>query len=92
MGRYAETTMMVRTQIMLHAEVHTRAKLRAAELGMSLAEYVRRTIALDLEEPPEPVTDLSGIFGLFAYPGGSDIAHHKDEYLGEAMEQAYPQQ
>lgn len=76
--------MMVRTQIMLDAEAHRRAKLRAAELGISLAAYVRQVIGEDLAAPSAK-TDADAIIGLFG-SGGSDIARHKDEYLAEAVE------
>lgn len=74
---------MVRTQILLAAEEHRRAKARAAELGISLAEYVRRAIRSDLAVPP-PKPDASEIIGMFD-SGGSDVARHKDEYLAEAV-------
>jgi hypothetical protein len=76
--------MMVRTQILLDAEEHRRAKLRAAELGISLAEYIRRVVGDDLATPAAKV-DASEIIGLFG-SGGSDIARHKDAYLAEALE------
>lgn len=68
---------------MLDAEEHRRAKGRAAELGISLAEYVRRIVGADLATPPARA-DASDILGLFG-SGGSDIARHKDEYLAEAV-------
>ncbi len=90
MERYADATMVVvRTQITLDGETHARAKRRAAELGVSLAEYVRRALSADLEGATPPRTDLRAIVGMFD-SGGSDIATHKDEYLGEAIEAAYP--
>lgn len=76
--------MMVRTQIMLDTESHRRAKQRAAELGISLAEYVRRAIDRDLGEQ-RPTGDISEIFDLFD-SGGSDVARYKDDYIGEAIE------
>lgn len=76
--------MMVRTQIMLDAEDHKRAKRRAQELGVSLAEYVRRVVADDLGPATGP-TDRGAIIGLFD-SGGSDIARHKTEYLVDALE------
>jgi hypothetical protein len=77
--------MMVRTQIALDSEDHRRAKRRAAELNISLAEYVRRAVRHDLGETTErPRADISEIFGLGS-SGGSDIAKHKDRYLGEAL-------
>jgi hypothetical protein len=43
--------MMTRTQITLEPELQKTARRRAAQLGVSLAEYVRRLIARDLAEP-----------------------------------------
>ncbi len=80
---------MVRTQITLDAEVHTRAKQRAAELGVSLAEYVRQLVAANLDATAAPTTDISSIFGMFD-SGGSDIARQKDRYLGEAVAKLHP--
>jgi hypothetical protein len=74
--------MVVRTQISLDADVHRRAKRRAAELGVSFAEYVRRVVDADLGEPAGR-GDPREIFDLFD-SGGSDVARHKDAYLDEA--------
>jgi hypothetical protein len=76
--------MMARTQITLSPEEHRRARARAAELGISLAEYIRRLVRDDLGEPRR-ATDLSAIAGL-GNSGGSDIARFKDQYIGEAVE------
>jgi hypothetical protein len=73
--------MVVRTQITLDAEAHRRAKRRAADLGISLAEYVRRTLDRDLGD--EPKGDISAIVGLFD-SGLSDVSSNVDEYLGRA--------
>jgi hypothetical protein len=81
--------MMVRTQIALDTEEHSRAKRRAAEQGISLAEYVRRAVRHDLGgEAERPKADISEIFGLFD-SGGSNVAKHKDRYVGEAVEAEY---
>jgi predicted DNA binding CopG/RHH family protein len=40
---------MTRMQIMLDPELLRRAKWRASEVGISLAEYIRRLVARDLE-------------------------------------------
>jgi hypothetical protein len=82
--RYADATMVVRTQITLDAETHTRAKQRAAELGVSLAEYVRRLVDADLAEPAAAKADISEIFGMFD-SGGSNIARYKGQYVAEAI-------
>jgi hypothetical protein len=77
--------MMVRTQIGLEAEEHRRAKRRAAEQDISLAEYLRRLVRRDLGDDEPTATDIGAIFGL-GDSGGSDIAAHKDRYLGDAVE------
>ena len=74
--------MTQRTQIYLPAEEHRRARRRAAEQGISLAEYVRRLVHRDLQPAPR-AADLSGLFGL-GDSGGSDVANEKDAYLGQA--------
>lgn len=80
--------MTQRTQITLGREDHRRARRRAAELGVSLAEYMRRLVRADLGDTPRR-GDVSDIFGL-GNSGGSDIARHKDEYVGDAVEAANP--
>ena len=75
--------MMARTQITLEPEVHRKAKQRAHDLGLSLAEYVRRLLVRDLGEPVQSASP-SAVFDLGA-SGGSDIAKDKDRMLGEAF-------
>lgn len=72
-----------RTQITLDRETQKRAKSRAAQLGVSFAEYVRRLVAKDLAEPVPPA-DVSLVFDLGRSPE-SDIARDKDRLVGEAM-------
>jgi hypothetical protein len=81
--------MVVRTQITLDGAVHRRAKERAAELGVSFAEYMRRLVDADLNDAAPRAADISAIVGMFD-SGGSDIARYKDEYLGEAIEALHP--
>ena len=64
--------MMRRTQVSLQAELHRRARERASQLGVSLAEYIRQIIAWDLDAPAGR-GDVETVFGLFD-SGGSDIA------------------
>ena len=80
--------MTTRMQVTFQPEEHRRAKRRAAELGISLAEFVRRSVDLALDEPTRSKPDISAIFGL-GDSGGSNIAKHKDEYLDEAVEADY---
>ena len=75
--------MMSRTQITLSRELQRRARERAAQLGISLAEYVRRLVARDLGEPEQEV-DPSLVFNL-GDSGGSDIARDKDALVGRAI-------
>jgi hypothetical protein len=76
--------MMARIQIALAPEDQRRARARAAELGISFAEYVRRLVARDLGEAPSTV-DPQRLFDV-GDSGGSDIATQKDGYIGEAVD------
>ena len=76
--------MMARTQITLDTQAHRRARRRASELGVSLAEYVRRLVARDLAGP-QPKRDVTAIFDLGS-SGGSNIARNKDAMIAEAFD------
>ncbi len=78
---------MVRTQITLDPELHRRARRKAADYGISLAEYVRRLIAGDLGEVSSPA-DRSVVFNL-GDSGGSDVARDRDRLVAEAVEAEY---
>ena len=80
--------MMARTQITLDPEMHRRARRKAADLGCSLAEYMRRLVERDLGTL-KPKADVSSIFNLFD-SGGSDIAKNKDQMIYEALDAAHP--
>jgi hypothetical protein len=75
--------MMVRTQLSMDRDVLRRAKRRAAELGVSLAEYVRTLIARDLGGGTTSA-DPSAVFDLGS-SGGSDVAGAKDRMIAEAL-------
>jgi hypothetical protein len=81
--RYDVAIMMQRTQITLDPAEHRRARRRAAELGISLAEYVRRLVRQDLEGPTIH-GDPQSFFAL-GDSGGSDVSTAKDVYVGEAI-------
>ena len=76
--------MMERTQLNLTVEQHRKARKRAEELGVSLAEYVRRLVDADLKGRARPVS-VEAVFDL-GNSGGSEVARFKDEYVGEAVE------
>ncbi len=75
---------MARTQITLEPEIHKRARKRAGELGVSLAEYFRQLVKRDLGSPRK-TADVSCIFNL-GDGGYSDIASQKDQMIAEALE------
>ena len=81
---YDDAIMMARVQVSLTPEEHRRARARAAELGVSFAEYVRRLVARDLGEERRS-GDVGGLFDL-GDSGGSDVAKDKHRYVGEAVE------
>jgi hypothetical protein len=81
--RYDADIMMSRTQITLDSEIQRRARQRAIDMGVSLAEYVRRLIARDLGGA-QPARSPEAVFDLGA-SGGSDVATNKDAMLSEAL-------
>ena len=74
--------MMVRTQISLDSERHAQARARAAALGVSLAEYMRRLVDRDLAGRPRGAA-RSAVFDL-GTSRGTDIALEKARMIGEA--------
>jgi hypothetical protein len=80
---YDGAIMMSRTQITLENEMQRRARQRASDLGVSLAEYFRRLVARDLARP-EKSTKIDRIFDL-GNSGVSDIARNKDSMIAEAF-------
>lgn len=80
---YDAYIMKQRTQILFDVEDHRMARRRAAERGISLSEYVRQLVRGDGGGTTAP--DASGLIALGS-SGGSDVARHKDEYVGQALE------
>ena len=76
--------MNARTQITIDAEMQRRAQAKAAELGISFAEYVRRLLARDLGER-EPEIGISVLFDLVDEGPPTNIARDKDKMVGEAV-------
>ncbi|MCY4406423.1 MAG: hypothetical protein OXC15_08645 [Rhodospirillaceae bacterium] len=74
--------MMVRIKISLDLERHALARARAASLGISLAEYVRRLIDRDVAERPDE-TDRSVVFDL-GTSEGTDVATQRALMIGKA--------
>lgn len=73
----------MRTQIALEAEQHALVKRKAADLGISMAEYIRRLVERDLEQV-SLISDISAIFGI-GDSGGSDIAVDRKRATAEAI-------
>jgi hypothetical protein len=80
---YDGATMMAKTQITLESEMQRRARQRANDLGVSLAEYFRRLVARDLARP-ETAAQVERIFDLGS-SGDSDIASQKDSMIAKAF-------
>jgi hypothetical protein len=76
--------MNVRTQVTLDAELQRRAHAKAAELGISFAEYMRRLVSTDLGEPQRKA-HISDLFDLVKDGPATDIARDKDKLIGEAV-------
>ncbi len=74
----------MRTQIALKPEQHAGVKRKAAEMGVSMAEYLRRLIERDLASPG-PRGVISDIFAL-GRSGGSDIAAEGKGAVADAVE------
>ncbi len=76
--------MNARTQVTLNPDLQRRARRKAAQLGISIAEYVRRVVANDLGEAPKQA-DVSALFDLGASDTPTDIARDKDRLVGGAV-------
>lgn len=71
-------------QITMDPEMQRRAQAKAAEFGISFAEYIRRLVAGDLGEP-KPKFDITRMFDLGASDEPTDIGRDKDKIIGEAV-------
>jgi hypothetical protein len=80
--------MNARMQITVDPELQRRAQAKAAELGISFAEYVRRLLSSDLGEP-KPKADISALFDLGSSREPTDIARDKHKMLDEAASEEY---
>jgi len=69
-------------------ETQRRAHAKAAELGISFAEYIRRLVAQDLGEA-RPKADVSIIFDLGESDEPTDVARDKDKLIGDAVWEEY---
>jgi hypothetical protein len=65
-------------------ETRRRAQAKAAELGISFAEYIRRLVSADLGERKHKA-DVSVLFDLVDDGPATDIARDKDKMIGEAV-------
>jgi hypothetical protein len=76
--------MNARTQITIDPDTQRRAHARAAELGISFAEYVRRLLMQDLGESKR-AGDISVVFNLVTEGPRTNVARDKDEMIAEAV-------
>jgi len=77
--------MNARTQITLDSEMQRQARRKAAELGISFAEYVRRLVARDLGSLRPSKADISILFDLVDEGPETNIARDKDKMIGDAV-------
>ena len=68
-------------QVMLDPSDRRRARRRAAESGITLAEYIRRVVSADLEGWT-PQADAPAVIPI---DDSGDTAPHGDRYIGEAV-------
>jgi hypothetical protein len=80
--------MNARTQISMDPEMQRRAHAKAAELGISFAEYVRRLVAQDIGGPRQE-RDISVLFDLIDEGPPTNIARDKDQMVGQAVWNEY---
>ena len=85
--------MRVRTQITIDRNLLRRAQAKAARLGISFSEYVRRLVAADLgareRRTDSKKHDISVVFDLCTTGPATNIARDKDKMIGEAVWQNY---
>lgn len=81
--------MNARTQVTLDPELQRRAQAKAAELGISFAEYIRRLVAGDLGETKKSKPDISILFDLGASSEPTDVTRDKDKLIGQAVWEEY---
>ncbi len=80
--------MMARTQITLDPENQRRARRKASDLGISLAEYIRRLVSNDLGSR-RPTSNPDAVFDLGS-SNGSHIAKNKDAMIAESFHSRPP--
>jgi hypothetical protein len=80
--------MNARMQITMDPETRRRAHAKAAQLGISIAEYMRRLVTQDLGGP-RPKPDISIFFDVIDEGPPTNIARDKDKLVGEAVWQEY---
>ena len=73
----------MRTQIALTPEQHARVRRKAADLGITMAEYIRRLVDADLAGV-EPASSPESIIGIGA-SGGGDIASEGKRAVARAV-------
>ena len=64
------------------------AQAKAAEMGISFAEYIRRLVSQDLGTPKRKA-DISAVFDLGASREPTNIARDKHKMIDEAVWEEY---
>ena len=69
-------------------QLQRRAQAKAAELGISFAEYIRRLVAEDIGEP-RARPNIASVFDLGVSDKPTDIARDKHRMIDEAAWEEY---
>lgn len=73
---------MIRTTVMLPESLKNRAQQEAREMGISLGELIRQSVALRLEAGPHPAGDpLFTDVPVYNGPVPADYSREHDRYL-----------
>jgi hypothetical protein len=75
---------MIRTQIQLEPETYEQVKLRAARLGCSISEVVRRSVVESLSLSSKDTRWKESLQTVGRYKSGlRDLSTKHDSYLGD---------
>jgi hypothetical protein len=80
--------MNARTQINLDPQMQRQAQAKAAAMGISFAEYIRRLVSQDLGAPKQKA-HISVVFDLVDEGPPTNVARDKHKMLDEAFWDGY---
>ncbi len=75
----------MRTVITLPDQIHSKAKARAAEQGISFTEWIKRLCERELEST-QPQASINDVSGMFQSPEPFSMADNGRDLIEEAIE------